>query len=425
MRRKKLGNATIVALIVINVALWLFFPPIDDHRENFHIQYLGEVFSTSALLLMACNVLLSLRPRFLEPFFGGLDQMYRTHKKNAIMVIVLVLTHFFIMSLGGAFSLGISLGKIALIGLLVSAMLALAPRIPFIGAGINLKYHQWKFIHKFIGIFFIVALLHMHRIQNLLQTTPVVQIYVLSIAYSGEALYGYKELIQPLVKKKFPYIVQSVSRLNGTVIEISLKPVKQALSHLAGQFMFIDFRGEKSLSEPHPFTISSAPNSEHLKLTIKASGDFTQRLYDSLEPGKEARIEGGYGMFNYKHARSKQVWIAGGIGITPFLSWVRGFGGALEETVDFFLTVRVPEEALFLDELEQAQSENKNFHLHLHYSNRDGRLTLEKIVQSSGVVSDKEIFLCGPLPMTLSLKSQMLAAGVPAANIHYEEFSFR
>jgi len=142
MRRKKLGNATIVALIVINVALWLFFPPIDDHRENFHIQYLGEVFSTSALLLMACNVLLSLRPRFLEPFFGGLDQMYRTHKKNAIMVIVLVLTHFFIMSLGGAFSLGISLGKIALIGLLVSAMLALAPRIPFIGAGINLKYHQ-------------------------------------------------------------------------------------------------------------------------------------------------------------------------------------------------------------------------------------------------------------------------------------------
>jgi predicted ferric reductase len=125
------------------------------------------------------------------------------------------------------------------------------------------------------------------------------------------------------------------------------------------------------------------------------------------------------------NAGSKQVWIAGGIGITPFLSWIRGFDGALDRNVDFFLTVRVPEEALFLDELEQAQSANPKFHLHLHFSNRDGRLTLEKIVQSSGSVSGKEFFLCGPLPMTLSLKSQLMAAGVPATSIHYEEFSFR
>lgn len=425
MRQKSLGNFAILALVAINIALWLVFPPFDDQRENFEIQYLGEIFSTSALLLMSCNVLLSLRPRFLEPFFGGLDQMYQSHKKTAVVVILLILTHFFIMSLGGAFSLGISLGKIALIGLLISAFLALAPRIPFFGGSIHLKYHQWKFVHKFIGIFFIVALLHMHRIQNLLQTTPPVQAYVLSIAYTGVALYLYKELAQPFLKKRLPYIVQNVNRLNGTVIEVTLKPAREKLSHLAGQFMFIDFRGEKGLHEPHPFTISSAPSSEQLKLTIKASGDFTQHLYNSLEKDREARIEGAYGMFSYKTAGPRQVWIAGGIGLTPFLSWVRDFDGGLDKQVDLFLTVRTPEEALFVDELEQAQSENAAFRLHLHYSNRDGRLSVAKIEQASGRVTGKEVFLCGPLPMTLSLKTQLVAAGVSASQIHYEEFSFR
>jgi predicted ferric reductase len=424
MQKRRIGNLVIVAAVVLNVTLWLAFPPVNDLRKNFYVQYLGEIFSTSALLLMASNIFISTRPRFLEPFFGGLDQMYQTHKKTAIMAIILILTHFFIMTLGGA-RLAISLGKIALIGLLTIVILSLATRIPFIGGYINLKYNQWRIIHKFIGVFFLIGLLHMLSVQNLLQTTPVVHVYVLSIAYSGAVLYLYKELLQPFLKRKHPYQVEGVRRLNGSVIEVTLKPIQRKFSHLAGQFMFIDFRGDRKLSEAHPFTISSAPVDEHLKLTIKTSGDFTQHLYENLEPGQEARIEGGYGMFNYKTARPKQVWIAGGIGLTPFLSWIRDFDSPSGFEIDFFLTTRVPEEALFLDEFEQTQSKYPNFHLHLHFSNRDGRLTLEKIIKASGEVSGKEFFLCGPLPMTLSMKSQLMAAGVPASDIHYEEFSFR
>ncbi|MGB8980681.1 MAG: hypothetical protein WCC12_02290, partial [Anaerolineales bacterium] len=66
-----------------------------------------------------------------------------------------------------------------------------------------------------------------------------------------------------------------------------------------------------------------------------------------------------------------------------------------------------------------------NFRLHMTYSNKDGRLSAEKIVESSGPVEHKDVFLCGPLALTEALRKQFIKHGVPAKRIHFEEFSFR
>jgi predicted ferric reductase len=426
MRKNQSGNYFIFGLVLINLLLWLIFPPPNDGRPHFANQVAAEIMSTSALILMSCSIFLATRPTFLEPFFNGLDKIYKTHKTIAILVILLLFGHFFVNAvLNQGFHLAPSLGKIALIGLLISVTLALAPRLPFIGGYINLAYHQWRFVHRFVGLFFLIGILHSLRVQNVMQLSPPINIYVRVISYTGAGLYLYKELLQPFIKRGHSYLVERVRRLNGTVVEISMAPRSGKLTHRPGQFLFVRFPKEKRLREPHPFTISSAPGEERVRLTIKASGDFTQELYDALADGAEVRLEGGYGMFEYKSGGKNQVWVAGGIGLTPFLSWMRDFDGDSGHSIDFYYTTRSADEALFLDEIEQAQQKNPSFRAKVMHSNRDGHLSAAKIVEHSGSVAGKEIYLCGPFPMIMALRAQFMRMGVPARSIHYEEFSFR
>jgi len=90
-----------------------------------------------------------------------------------------------------------------------------------------------------------------------------------------------------------------------------------------GQFVFISFNQE-SLSESHPFPISSGPDENLLRITIKNLGDYTKTLTEKLQKGTIAKIEGPYGVFSYKNTPNEnQIWIAGGIGITPFVSFIK------------------------------------------------------------------------------------------------------
>jgi predicted ferric reductase len=426
MQKKNICNIAIIALIALNLTLWLVFPPQNDGRPTYWTQYLGEMFSTSAVLLMTCGIILSTRARFLEPFFGGLDKMYMTHKNVAIAAILLILAHFFIMTTTPDVLTSITIGKLALIGLLLSVGLALAPRIPFWGRMVRLPYHVWRQVHRFTGAFFILGIFHFIGMEVLLiHRTPVVRAYVFPIVIFGAAVYLYKELLQGRLKKHFSYRVEQVQRMRGSVVEVSLLPQESRVPFRAGQFLFIGFPRETRLKEMHPFTISSAPGDEQLKLTIKSSGDFTHDLHSGLQAGATARIDGGYGMFDYKQGTARQVWIAGGIGLTPFLSWLRDFGERLDFEIDFFYSVRTEEEALFLDEFQAAADRHAAFRFHPVFSNRDGRLDAAKIETISGPLAGKEVFLCGPVVMTEALVRQLAARGVRPAQIHFEEFNFR
>jgi predicted ferric reductase len=144
----------------------------------------------------------------------------------------------------------------------------------------------------------------------------------------------------------------------------------QPINHQrAGQFLFVRFPSDKILNESHPFTISSAPKDEALRVTIKASGDFTRELFTRLKEGAEAVVDGAYGMFDYKTGGQKQIWVAGGIGVTPFLSFIRDMDGNLAHDVDFYYTVRHPDEALFVDEIQAAAQKNPRLKFHILFNN--------------------------------------------------------
>jgi predicted ferric reductase len=425
--KQKFGNYAIIVLVILNVIIWLLFPPIDDGRPNFVRQYAGEVIGSINIILMACSLFLSTRAKWAEPYFGGLDKMYVTHRRTSTIAFLLIFVHVLTVpiSLTG-WALGNYLAVIAFTGIVSIALISLAPRIAFLNILSGGTYEGWKNLKKYIGIFFIIAFIHSLTVGNPLHAFIAIN-WVQVFFIIGAVSYLYTELFGRFFKKYLPYTVEAVNHPNGATTEVTLRARKDPIKRQrAGQFLFVRFPGDKTLNESHPFTISSAPSEDVLRLTIKASGDFTRDLFRGLDAGMEAVVEGAYGLFDYKSGGKKQIWIAGGIGLTPFLSFLRDMDGNLDRDIDFYYTVRHREEALFLDEIEAAAENNSRLKTHIRFSAIDGTLAVEDIVEKSGGdVRDHDIYLCGPLPMVQAFTQKFTTLGVPAGRIHYEEFNFR
>jgi len=417
--KKNSGNLAIILV-------WFIFPPENDGRENFTRQYAGEVIGSVNIVLMACSLFLSTRPKWAEKYFGGLDKMYVTHRHTSTAAFLLLLVHIITVPISSHWVLGNYLAVIAATGIITLALLSLAPRIPFLNKLTGGTYEGWKNLKKYIGIFFIVGYIHPFLIAHPLNAfiaINIVQIFFII----GAVSYLYTELFGRLFKKYLPYTVEAVNHPNASTTEVTLRPKRDVIQkQRAGQFLFVRFPGEKFLNESHPFTISSAPHEDVLRITVKASGDFTRALFSHLKPGMDAIVEGAYGMFNYKTGGGKQIWIAGGIGLTPFLSFIRDMDRNLNQDVDFYYTVRHKEEALFVDEIESTAKKNPRLKPHIRLSAVDGSLTIDEIMKNSGSdMRSHHVYMCGPLPMVQAFERKFLEQGTPAANIHYEEFNFR
>ncbi|MCP4420608.1 MAG: hypothetical protein GY805_28715 [Chloroflexi bacterium] len=425
MQKKQLGNLAVIILTLLNVAIWLIFPPPDQLPTNNALQFWGEITSSTAMILMSITFVLAARPRFLEPFFGGLDKMFQTHKQVSMLAFLLLVVHFFVIPDSGELVAGKPLGMLAFLGIIILILITIAPRVPLISRFLNLAYHKWRISHKLLGVFFIVGLVHYIMVDTISKQT-VPGSYMLLLSLIGIIAFIYRQFFSRMFEPYRDYVVERVNHLNATCVELYLKPKGKKVKFEAGQFVYVYFKGGRELREPHPFTVSSSPQEETLRLTIKGSGDWTRYLVKNLKAGTDAAVHGGFGMFNYKDGGSDQIWIAGGIGVTPFVSWVRDLNGKLDADVDFYYGVHSEGDALFLNEFQTAAQKHANFNVNVQYALRDGNLSAEQIAsQSNGAMVGKHIYMCGPAGMMESFATQFKQAGVPAQNIHYEEFNLR
>ncbi|MBE7433704.1 MAG: ferric reductase-like transmembrane domain-containing protein [Anaerolineales bacterium] len=424
--KRNIGNIVFIILILATVVVWAIFPPINDGREDFIRTYMGEVLGSLLIVLMSFALFLSTRPRWAEPYFGGLDKMYVTHRTVATSAFLLMLVHLLVVPITLVnLRLGNYLAYVAFLGIVAIVLPTLAPRIPFLSKLTNATYDGWKKLHRFIGIFFIAGYIHALTIDALSAFIAINWVQLFFIL--GTVSYVYTEFLGGWVGKYLPYTVTAVNHPNNSVTEVVMKPKGKAIQHAhAGQFLFVRFKGDRMLDEAHPFTISSAPHEGELRVTIKAVGDFTRHLFANLKPGMDAVVEGAYGLFNYKNGGDKQIWVAGGIGITPFLSFLRDLKTELAFDVHFYYTVRHPEEAVFSDEIEAIAKKHPRLKAHIRHSAAHGSLTVDEIVKNAGGgIASHHIYMCGPLPMVQAFEKKFLEAGANAGNIHYEEFNFR
>lgn len=424
---RRVGRWVVIGLPTLNAALWLLFPPESpDGQSEVARQVVGEFLGSTVVLLFSAALLLATRARWLEPWFGGLDKMYRVHREVGVAGFVLLTLHVSLtpwrLSPGG----GVPAGLLAFVGFAVMVALAVGPRLPWLRRVLAISYGRWRLTHGLIGLFFIMALAHMLLVDALVHTAPVPFTVLMAAYVVGIASFLYALLLGRFVRRRRAYVVETVTRLGPATVEVGLRPRrKRRLTYRAGQFVFVSFR-RRGLREPHPFTVSSAPHEPLLRLTVKATGDFTRRLYERIAPGVKVTVEGSYGMMDYRRGRTDQVWVAGGIGITPFLSWCRDLSENATHRVDFFYTVRNASDALFWEEIGTIATRHPKLHPHLHVSAEAGTLTVPHIATSAATpLADTEVYLCGPVPMIYALERGFRDAGVPATSIHFEEFSFR
>ena len=424
MQRRQIGNWTIAGMVLLNVVLWFVLRPSGNNTPDTPAQFNGELIGSTAMILMAIAIFLSTKPRALESYFGGLDKMYQSHKQASMLAFLLLIGHKLVIPFAKSSFASKRLGTVAYLGIIFIVLLTIAPRIPLISRFLNLPYHRWRAMHSLLGILFVIGLAHSLTVNAMIQQT-VPGMYMLVVSLIAIVAWLYHTLLGAR-RHKLAFTVANVRQLNGACAEITLRPNGAMLPFEAGQFVFVGFDGDRSLQEPHPFTVSSAPMEDVLRLSIKGSGDWTRRVISSLKQGTSASVDGAYGRFNYKTGGSQQIWIAGGIGVTPFLSWLRDADGALDRQVDFFYGVRGEADALFWEEIEAAAANDPQLQAHLQLSSVNGHLSAENIAQAArGNIADKEIYLCGPVKMTEGFAAAFRKLGVPASHIHYEEFNFR
>jgi predicted ferric reductase len=425
--KRSIGNWFIIACVLLTVAVWFIFPPVQDGRANFERTLAGEIIGSVNIVLMAFALILAARPHWAEAYFGGLDKMYVTHRQVATTAFLLIFAHVLTVPISvTGWVLGNYLAVISFTGLVSIILVSLAPRIAFLNKLAGGTYEGWKFLKKFIGIFFILGFIHSLTVSHPLNALIAIS-WVQLFFIAGTLAYLYTEVFGRFFKKYLPYSVEAVKHPNASTTEVTLRAKQDHLpKHRAGQFLFVRFPGRADLNESHPFTIASAPHEDVLRVTVKASGDFTRALFTHLQPGMDAVVEGAYGLFNYQTGGQKQIWLAGGIGLTPFLAFIRALDGNLQHDIDFYYTVRHKEEALFVDELEAAARTHPRLKLHIRHSVSAGSLTMTHILeQAGGNVRGHHVYMCGPLAMLQAFEKQFLEHGVPAAQIHYEEFNFR
>jgi predicted ferric reductase len=421
--QKYIGGTIFVGVVVGTLLLWIVLRPANQSNRL----YTGEVLGVLAVVLYSGALVTAMRSNFLESLFGGIDRLYRWHRMSAALGTILLIPHLlFSFKQDPIFSsLGIAFGFLSLLGLFVLVLWALIPRLLVLQRVFHSSYQRWFSFHRFIGLFVIVALIHGILVDPVLRLSPVLWWEYIGIAVVGTCAYLGHELLSPFLKPRFDYRVKAVNRLNPTTLEVVLAPVAQPLSFVAGQFVFVAFVGVAS-NEYHPFTISSTPQDRDLRLSIKMLGDYTQRLYATLQPGEAAIVGQAFGLFDYRQGGREQIWIAGGIGITPFLSWVRAFPETLSFDIDLYYSVRTPEEALFRDEIEVASRKYPGIHLHLGYSSYQRKLSVQDIERTcSGSIIEKDIYMCGPTAMTTTFHRMLRKRGLSSSQIHFEDFNFR
>jgi predicted ferric reductase len=434
--QQQVGGEVIVGLAITNVVLWVLLRPPGVPGT----MYLGEIFATTAIVLLSCSLVLATRAPFLERFFGGLDRMYLWHRWSAVAGVVLLFPHFALVTSApdpNRNELGSVLGQVALLGLVLLLLWALAPRLSAVTRRIPtqvhrwfMQYQRWFTLHRLTGLFVVAGLVHGALVDPVLRRSTILLGWYVAVAAVGTAAYVYRELFLRFFSRRwqYDYTVKAINRLDPRALEVMLAPTARPLPFLAGQFVFVRFGGSSEW-ERHPFTVSSAPQERDLRLSIEALGDYTQYLSDTLQPGAPAIVSIAFGLFDYRQGTREQVWIAGGIGITPFRSWIRAFPTEqqMEFDIDLYYTVRSEDEALFLDEIRTAATQYPSFRPHISYSQRDGSLTMEHIVETSGggTIVTKDVYMCGPSGMLESFQHALRKLGVPPMHIHFEHFNFR
>jgi len=399
---------------------------------------LGKGFALVGVALLALQFVMAARLRWIERPFG-LDIILSFHKAMGVFAAILILLHPILLAASGGWGLlynirqpwFIWLGKIALLLLLILAASAvLRPRLA-------IAYETWRRRHNLAIVIFGLAFIHSAVVGDDMHNPAMWGLWLgfLGIAVSA---YAYHKAIIPWSARRSAFVVHDVKSETHDVWTLELEPPAGAtvFDYRPGQFQFLTlFRGDRGCPiEEHPFTIASSPTESNLCLSIKASGDFTATVRET-RVGDRAAVRGPYGRFSYTYdpGNTDLVFIAGGIGVTPFLSMLRHMRDT-EAPIDVLLIWgnKSAKDIAFREELgDMAAAERPSVRV-VHVLSDPGddwkgeagyvdRGIIERLAGEG--LAGKTYYVCGPPVMMEKVFANLRSLGVSSGRVLYERFA--
>ncbi len=421
---------TVVAIVTITV--------FASHGANDRaglpamLDFLGRASGVIGLVTLLLATVLSARLPGLDRHFGGLTRLWSNHHRLGAISLLLLMAHPLLLAVATAEGypaaavemLFPNLGNWALWSgwlALFLMMVFLAPSFRFFGKP---DYARWKWLHRLAGPAVLLALLHSAQYGRTLPEPLQLMLWLLLGLLALAALIWHFGLSRRFGRRR--YAVGRVIMIANNLVELVLEPIgRRKLEYRAGQFVYLT-PYDKSLTaghgEEHPYTLSSSPLEDRLRIAIKDLGDAS-RAIQRIRPGSRVTIEGPYGDFFPDDAPLRQLWIAGGVGLTPFLGRARHLH-RLGNPVDVHLIYCVQDEARarFLDELKQISEELEGFRVTPHLFYRQGPLDRDFLDRHCPDLNQRAVFICGPGPLNQLARKLALSAGVRRQDIHTEDF---
>ncbi|WP_313024153.1 ferredoxin reductase family protein [Pseudomonas lopnurensis] len=436
---------TYAALFIGLTLLWLLVEDVFMARYPFWPlrKMLVDYSGVLAIGAMSVAMVLAARPKRFERFFDGLDKTYRLHKWLGISALAIAIVHWgwgqipkwlvgfgwlerparrgaeqaaegiagMLQSLRGPAE---DLGEWAFYAGAILIVLALVKRFPY----------RWFFkTHRWLALVYLLLVLHsLVLIPPTYWRSPLGLVLALMLAAGSVA--ACISLSRRIGRKH--QVVGRISALthhrDNRVLRVDIQLDGAWPGHKAGQFAFVTFDDKEG---PHPFSLSSAWRDDgRLAFSIKGLGDYTRNLPDTLKQDDLVKIEGPYGCFDFHGDKPGQLWVAGGIGIAPFIGRLQaladsGQGG----NVDLFYSTSAPDRG-FIERIQQL-TERAHVRLHVLAAGEDGRLTPERLRQLAPHWPDCDVWFCGPAGFGLALRKDLQRHGLLPKDFHQELFNMR
>jgi len=407
----------LITVILVGVLVaWAFPEELSSWRS------LSIVTGWIGCGLMLASLLLMIREPWLACKLGGLEPMYLWHHRFGILAYLFLLLHPLALA-ADAWDESVVLAWSSLApwqqgwpiwlgwGSLLSMMAGLAAAmIP------QMAYVAWRKLHHLLTLSVLFGGAHLVQLGLEL---PLILAPLLALFF----------LLWRLLRADYgiaakPYVVNRVMRQGLDIVEVSLQPLARSITALPGQFVVVAFfngPGFKGCSEYHPYTLSAIAANGQLSLGIKALGDCTRHI-QKVQPGTAVRVQGPFGKFMTQAAEGPSLWIAGGIGITPFLARLRS--GPLPQAVLLIYLHRNEADAAYLNELGELEAHQPQLSLKVVASGND-LPDLNTIFPRAAELTQCKCYLCGPSGLIKAAVALLEQRGVPAQFIHYEYFDFR
>ena len=419
-------------LILAPLAIFAALNPTSDHSRT---EQVGIGCAVVGYAILALQFVITGRLRWVEAPFG-LDVLLVFHRVMALVATAALLVHPVLIASGEGWPLLTGLrakwfiwvGRAALAVLLVQVFASMSRRV------LRFPYERWRRIHNvFAPTILVLGLVHgLTAGDDAHGGGWVVWAGLVAVAL-GFWLYGL--VVRPQLLRRRSFRVVAVRPEAPHVWTLTLEaPDKRAFQFAPGQFQFLRLHGAEVPAEEHPFSIASSPaESRRISLTIKESGDFTAGI-GRVRPGDRATVHGPFGRFSHTlHPDERRlVFVAAGVGITPFMSMLRYMRDRREwRSVLLVYASRSPADVIFGDELRAIEEggvpELEVIHVLSDapdsWAGETGRLDAYRLERLCRGIKGKAFYLCCPPPMTASLVRGLRRMGVSPRHIHTDHFS--